>query len=164
MVTRDQIQAAFPKTRYDGPGSLGRFLAQFTDAPNDPLNEVKGWAEVMPTMLADGPRGDVGGLLMLMPPEMWLHFLPAWLSALAEFGGLVDGVLTGAGVTLVPELLSATFNGQDAGERLSLLKPDQVELIRMVGIGLASDPNVAKSAGYDVGKGIVASMESLRHS
>jgi hypothetical protein len=162
MVTRDQILAAFPETRYDGSGSLGKFLSHFTDAPSDPLNEVKGWTEVTPTMLIDGPRGDIGGLLMFMPPDMWLHFLPAWLSALAEFGGLVDGVLTGAGITLVPELLDATFNGQDAYERLSMLSSDQVELVRMVGGGLASDPDIAKTAGFDVGKGMVASMESLR--
>lgn len=163
MVTKTDLLAAFPETVYLGPGSLGRFLDQF-GRPSGPdlLDTVSGWTDLTVEMMHDGPRGDVGGYLIMMPDLMWHHFLPAWMLVVGELGALASGALTALGTTLVPELFNATFDGMDIRVRLSLLDPIQVGVIRRFGEALAADREVASMSGYDIGSGIVAAMDALQ--
>jgi len=162
MVTKTDLLSAFPETVYSGPGSLGRFLDQFgrPSAP-DPLDAVKGWPDLTVELMHDGPRGGVGGYLIMMPDRMWHHFLPAWMLAV---GALASGGLTALGTTLVPELFNAAFDGMDIRARLSLLDPIQVGVIRRFGGALAADREVISMSGYDIGSGIVASMNDLQRA
>jgi hypothetical protein len=161
-MTREDLIQTFPRTRYRGPGSFRKFLDVFCDTQGGPYEGVGGWTDVDAARLHDGPLGDIGGYLVFMPPAMWLHFLPAWMLVAAEFGVLATGTLTGLGMTLVPELLDAVFLEQDAMERLSLLNERQIGAVRGLGEILRSDPEVAEVAGYDLGEGIIRSMDRIR--